>query len=264
MPVAQIDDQELLDFINDHGIKDLENFRIKSKLLKLSKMYEKLLSKEPVIAYTYLAIIEAYKNNYELSIDMLEKALRLSPFEPVVLQNLGKSYEQKGDYKKAFESYLAALRISPFDEDICKNTLLLAEYYCDVDTLNELKIINPNYFQKIHLSPSYHLYKSLKKRDFDFDNYRIQLACAYKVIHKHMNMHRSAIHRYYNFDGNYLSNTVEVDHANVDLLNVMTLEFEEEIYKVASSQADGGFDFYDKLSQSNVIFTFLNPERYVA
>jgi len=75
-----------------------------------------------------------------------------------------------------------------------------------------------------------------------------------------MNIHRSAIERYYNFEGSYLSNTIGVDHVNTELLNIINLEFEEEIYKVASSESDGGFDFYDKLSQSSLIFTFLSPE----
>lgn len=264
MPVAQIDTLELFDFINDRGIKDLDNFRVKSKLLKLSKKYEQLLCKEPVVAYTYLAIIEAYKNNYDSSINLLEKALKLSPFEPVVLQNLGKSYEQKGDYKKAFESYLAALKLNSLDKEVIENTFSLAEFYCDVDTLNELKNINSDFSHKIQLSPVYQLYDFLKTRNFDFENYRTQLACAYKVVHKHMIIHRSALQRYFNFDGNYLSNTLEVDHVNAELLNVITSEFEEEIYKVASSQPDGGFDFYDTLSQSNLIFTFLRPERHIA
>ena len=260
MPVAQIDSQELFDFIADHGIKNLDNFRVKAKLLKLSNKYEQLLSREPVIAYTYLGIIEAYKNNYDSSIELLNKALRLSPSETVVLQNLAKSYEQKGDYKNAFDSYLTALKLSPFDKDIYENTFLLAEFYCDVDILDQLKKINPEFFQQRKPSPTYHLFDFLKNRNFDFDNYRTQLASAYKVIKKYMNIHRSAIERYYNFEGSYLSNTIGVDHVNTELLNIINLEFEEEIYKVASSESDGGFDFYDKLSQSSLIFTFLSPE----
>lgn len=264
MPVAQIDTQELFDFINDHGVKDLDNFRVRSKLLKLSRKYEQLIPREPVIAYTYMAIIEAYKNNYDLSVDLLKRALKLSPLEPVVLQNLGKSYEQNGDYENAIATYFEALKINTADEDVFKNTFLLAEFYCDVETLGELENVNSNLYQKMHLSNVFHLFNFLKDKNFDFENYRIQLACAYKVVNRYMNINRSAIERLYNFEGNYLSNILEIDHVSVELLSTITLEFEEEIYKIASSQPDGGFDFYEKLSQSSFVFNFLNPERQIA
>lgn len=264
MPVPQIDSQELLDLIGDHGVKDLDNFRVKSKLLKLSKKYEQLLSKEPVVAYTYLGILEAYKNNYDSSIDLLKKALKLSPLEPVVLQNLGKSYEQKGAYKEAFNSYLATLRITPSDKDVYENTFLLAEFFCDVAVLDELKEINSNLFSSDRRDSIYALYEFLTARDFDFDNYRTQLACAYKTICRYVNFHRLAIQRYYNHDGAYLSNVIEVDYMDIEHLTHIGLEYEEELLKTASLEADGGFDFYNKLSQSCVVFTFLNSERQIA
>ena len=58
-----------------------------------------------------------------------EKALKLSPGNPRILNNLAVAYETDGNFQKADELYREALRLAPNDSDIKQNYDLFSAYY---------------------------------------------------------------------------------------------------------------------------------------
>jgi len=58
-----------------------------------------------------------------------EKALKLSPGNPRILNNLAVAHETGGNFQKAEELYKEALRQSPGDRDIKQNYELFSAYY---------------------------------------------------------------------------------------------------------------------------------------
>lgn len=257
MPMPKIDDEELSLLLSHTGPKNLESFKNQARLLKLKRQYEKLISKDPVVAYTYLGIIEAYNNRNKEALTFLHKALALSPNEVVILQNIAKTYEQEGKFDLAVEYFFKSLKAAPNDMSIFNNIFHLGEFFFDIQVLNKLEQINPVLYRQIPESSALQLIQFLSERDFDFANYKYQLSCCYKAINKILNLHENAIQRYFNFEGNYLDNFIEIDSQDIDLINKIQNSYEDELYLFASQQEDGGFDFYDKLNQSCISFTFL-------
>ena len=58
-----------------------------------------------------------------------EKALKLSPGNPRILNNLAVARETGGDFQKAEELYREALGLAPNDKDIRQNYELFTAYY---------------------------------------------------------------------------------------------------------------------------------------
>jgi Flp pilus assembly protein TadD len=58
-----------------------------------------------------------------------EKARKLIPENPRLMNNLAVAYETSGDYEKAQELYTAALRQAPDNRDIRQNYELFTAYY---------------------------------------------------------------------------------------------------------------------------------------
>ena len=58
-----------------------------------------------------------------------EKALKISPGNPRILNNLAVAYETGGNYQKAEELYGEALRLAPDQSDIKQNYELFSAYY---------------------------------------------------------------------------------------------------------------------------------------
>jgi tetratricopeptide (TPR) repeat protein len=65
------------------------------------------------VAYANLAILDWQAREQELAILEMEKAVELSPLEPVFSLNLGWFYEQMGLYEKARNAYQRTLEIKP-------------------------------------------------------------------------------------------------------------------------------------------------------
>ncbi len=61
-----------------------------------------------------------------------EKALKLSPGNPRILNNLAVACETGGQFEKAEELYQEALRLSPDDSDIRQNYELFSAYYTEL------------------------------------------------------------------------------------------------------------------------------------
>ncbi|HEV8374620.1 MAG TPA: tetratricopeptide repeat protein [Candidatus Polarisedimenticolia bacterium] len=63
-----------------------------------------------------------------------EKALKLSPQNSRLLNNLAVACETDGDFKKAEELYRAALQIDPGNRDIKQNYELFTSYYKQIQS----------------------------------------------------------------------------------------------------------------------------------
>lgn len=256
MPVAKIDDQEILELIQHKGLKNLDSFSVKAKLYRLEKKFNNLISRDALVAYTYLGIIEAHRNNYEISINYSQKALRISPNNLVALHNYAKSCEESGNFAEAKKYYLKALEIAPDDIDVFDSLFTLAEFCCDIDTLKVLEKISPTLYVNKSTSFIFETHYFLKEKNFDFGVYEVQISLALKAAHKYLSGHMSSVSRYFNFESNYLVNLLELEYADIDILDQINLDLESEIALYASKQLDGGFDFYEKLSQSSLNFDF--------
>lgn len=260
MQMPKIDDEELLLFLSHTGPKNLENFKTQACISKLKRKYEGLISNNPVVAYTYLGVIEAYNNRNDEALRLLHVALKLAPNELVILHNIAKTYEQAGDFNSAIDYFFKALSLAPNDADMFRNAYTLAEFFCNTDVLNKLEQINTSLYRAFPESPVLKLIEFLSGRAFDFNNYEAQISCCFKAIHKILNLHSNEMVRYFNFEGNYLVNFVEFDLHDVDVIEKINKAYENEIYLFASQQDDGGFDFYDKLNQSCISFTMMNQD----
>ncbi|MFX5094600.1 tetratricopeptide repeat protein [Acinetobacter baumannii] len=259
MAIAKIDDEEIIALITNNHPKNLDSFKVKSTLSKLTKKYNQLISKDALLAYTYLGLIEAYKNNHELAIDLFQKALKLCPNEFVVLQNIGKCYEQWGKYDEAIKFFKKTIELYPNDERIYFNLLYMAIFYLDESTINFLKDKNPNLFSKFNFNTStFRSYKFLKEIDFDFEVFKIQMNFVNNLINNYFYIHVSKLSKFINAESNNVITNIKLETDDVELVSRIIDEFESKIYHYAQSLEDGGFDFYEKLNPSVITFDFVN------
>lgn len=254
MPVAKIDDQDLMTLISYEGLKHLDVFKTQSILVKMIRKFEALKQKDPLVAYTYLGIVESYRNNTDLALEYLERAKKIAPNEIVVLNNLAKTYENGGFYVQAKSTYLNILEINPLERDSLLCAVTLAHYYFDVDFFSKLEKINSQLTQ--WHQGLINLYNFLREVDFNFEIYRVQISIALKVINKYLSSNSSTVNRYFNMDGNYLVSMLELKNVTIVALDQIRNEYEQEIYAYALKQSDGGFEFYDQLDRSVIDFTF--------
>ncbi|MFV5661040.1 tetratricopeptide repeat protein [Acinetobacter pittii] len=250
MAIAAIDDQELYSLLSVPHIKNLDNFRVKANLSKLAKKFNELKSTDALTAYTYLGMIEMYKNNHDEAIQLLKKALKISPTEFVVLYNIGICYELSGNYNDAIVYFKKIIDNNP---TIYKKLLDMALFYFDDELLKFLENSNKSKFSKFNVKKSSKdYYPPLNK--FDFEQYRIQLNIVNKVVHKYLLIPTIRKSKFYNFDGGNLVTNIDLETDNIEIINQIIIEYEEELFKCAQKQEDGGFEFYEKLNQSVVSF----------
>jgi len=74
-----------------------------------------------VIAYYYLAELEALKGNEAAAIAYLEKAVAANPYFPKAYRALGGLYERKKDFVKAKLTYEQGLKYAPEDSTLLNN-----------------------------------------------------------------------------------------------------------------------------------------------
>lgn len=250
MAIAAIDDQELHSLLSVPHIKNLDNFRVKATLSKLSKKFNELKSTDALTAYTYLGMLEMYKNNYEEAVKLLKIALKISPHEFVVLHNIGICYELSGNYDDAIFYLKKTIDNNPKNY---KKLLDMALHYFDDDLLKFLENNNKIEFSKLNVKKSSKDYYPFLN-NFDFEQYKIQLNIVNKIVNKYLLLPIIRKNKYYNFEAKNLVTNIELEIDNVEIINQIINEYEDELFKYAQKQEDGGFEFYEKLNQSVVCF----------
>lgn len=259
MAQAKIDDQELFSLVESPGLKNLDSFRVQSALIKLTKKYTELKTKEPLIAYNYLGMLEAYKNNYKTAIQLLENALKISQNDWRVLHNLAKFYERNGNYDEAVRYYKKTIEQVPESPITLSGFFRLIDIYSDFELFNKLQNSYPKYFsEKNKYINFYEHFKILENHNFDFDLYKVQLNCANKSINQYYVLDQSSMKKYYSNEAECLITTIELKAISPDVISQITTTYEDELYQYAEQQEDGGFSFFKKLNQSVITFDLVD------
>jgi tetratricopeptide (TPR) repeat protein len=128
------------------------NFASKSERQSDEKLYERQGEEDIVSLNEYFATDEAsqlsrkgvdlgLEGKYEIAEKMFLKALKIEPKNPIILNNIGLTYFERGEYNKAIKYYNKSLTASDSTSLLAATNLGLT-YYHQMDYARALKILN--------------------------------------------------------------------------------------------------------------------------
>jgi len=260
MSLPQTDTHDLEALFGSNGLKNLDNFKIKATLSRAKRTAEALLKSEPAEAYHHLALIHAYSNNYDLSIDSFKKALRLQPNNSGLWANYSITLIDAGYILESLDAHLKALELNPFDSNLFARLNHFSNWYLYLDYQEKsFEIykgqIDQKVDQPVSLEQSQNFLNFLKSKNIKIETFRKQLILANHVCNQFYQTSRLHLLAEANQEEGYLSRVLYLKDSTPQEVVHLNMLYEAEILKWLEQQDDGGFNLSSELDDLVLYFS---------
>ncbi|WP_290013857.1 tetratricopeptide repeat protein [Acinetobacter pittii] len=260
MSLPQKDTHDLEALFALNGLKNLDNFKIKATLSRAKRTAEALLQTEPAEGYHHLALIHAFSNNYDVSIDNFKKALRLQSNDAGLWANYSITLIDAGHILDSLNAHLKALELNPFNAKLFTRLNHFSNWYLYLDyqekSFEAYKgKIDEKIDQPISLQTSQYFLDFLDKKNIKVETFRKQLVLANHVCNQFYQTNRLHLLAEANPEDGYLSRVLYLKDSSPQEVVRLNSLYEEEILKWLEQQEDGGFSLANELDDLILYFS---------